>query len=311
MSEGATPKETATATATATPTKPSGAAQAEVVSLRKFDMQWIKDDSVVVMIGKRGTGKSWLVRDLLYHNRDIPFGTVINATELSNSAYSPHVPAAFIQQEYTPALLSKVLSRQKSLLTKMREESAFADIDPRAFLIMDDCMYDDRWVRDVNIRNVFMNGRHFRLFFILALQYCLGIPPVLRTNIDYVFLMRENIYQNKKKLFELFGGMFKSMESFCQVFDACTEDYGCMVLHMGSRSSRLEDMVFWYKAEDHGLKWKTCLDYFWQMQNQGQGPSTVFEDEEDGNGTDRAGRGGRGGRGGAQNVRVQVRKIGG
>ena len=45
----------------------------------KFDMSRIKDDKIVIMIGKRGTGKSWLIRDILYHHRDIPVGAVIIA----------------------------------------------------------------------------------------------------------------------------------------------------------------------------------------------------------------------------------------
>ena len=35
------------------------------LKLKKFDMASIKDDKVVVFIGKRETGKSFLVKDLL------------------------------------------------------------------------------------------------------------------------------------------------------------------------------------------------------------------------------------------------------
>ena len=36
------------------------------LQLKRFNMNMVKDDSVVVMIGKRNTGKSFLTRDLLY-----------------------------------------------------------------------------------------------------------------------------------------------------------------------------------------------------------------------------------------------------
>ena len=33
-------------------------------------------------------------------------------------------------------------------------------IDPRAFVILDDCLYDQTWTRDKLMRLLFMNGRH-------------------------------------------------------------------------------------------------------------------------------------------------------
>ena len=61
--------------------------------------------------------------------------------------------------------------------------------DPRAFLVLDDCLYDNTWTKDKNVRSLFMNGRHFKILFIITMQYALGIPPNLRTNIDYVFYL--------------------------------------------------------------------------------------------------------------------------
>ena len=58
------------------------------LNLRKFDMSKIGKGSVVVMIGKRNTGKSFLTKDLLYYKRDIPIGTVISGTEGANQFYS-------------------------------------------------------------------------------------------------------------------------------------------------------------------------------------------------------------------------------
>jgi hypothetical protein len=36
------------------------------LNLSKFDMKQVTDDKIVVMIGKRNTGKSFLIRQLLY-----------------------------------------------------------------------------------------------------------------------------------------------------------------------------------------------------------------------------------------------------
>ena len=57
------------------------------LELKKFDMRNItfkpseNQGPVIVLIGRRDTGKSFLVRDLLYYHQDIPIGTVISGTE--------------------------------------------------------------------------------------------------------------------------------------------------------------------------------------------------------------------------------------
>ena len=86
------------------------------------------------------------------------------------------------------------------------------------------------------------------MMFIITMQYALGIPLILRTNIDYVFILRENYVSNRKRLYENYAGMFPSFEVFCQVMDQCTENYECLVIHNNAKSNKLEDQVYWYKG---------------------------------------------------------------
>ena len=121
------------------------------VQLRKFDMGQVKDDKVVVLIGKRETGKSFLCKDLLHHHRDIPCGQVISGTEAANGYYSKMVPPLFIHDEYTSPIIANVLKRQKMMIDKSKANQS---IDPRAFLVLDDCLYDNTWTKDKNVRSL-------------------------------------------------------------------------------------------------------------------------------------------------------------
>ena len=240
------------------------------LELKKFDMSEITSDKVVVLIGKRNTGKSFLVKDLLYYHRKVPIGTVISATESANPFYANILPSLFIHDYYTPEIISNVCKRQKIIVNKMRTEmSKYTEskINPYAFLILDDCLFDNSWVRDNNIRSLFMNGRHYKILFIITMQYALGIPPNLRTNIDYVFILRENYVSNRKRLYEHYAGMFPTFEMFCQVMDQCTENYECLVINNSAKSNRLEDQVFWYKAAPHA-EFKIGAPEFWQHHNR-------------------------------------------
>ena len=239
------------------------------LELKKFDIRSIKPDKVCVFIGKRDTGKSFLVKDLLYHLRHIPLGTVISGTEGANKFYGHMIPSLFIHDEYTPGIVANALKRQKKVVKQMKQEEEThgkSKINPNAFLILDDCLYDNSWVRDTNIRSLFMNGRHYYIMFIITMQYALRIPPNLRTNIDYVFILRENYISNRKRLYDNYAGMFPTFDCFCQVMDQCTEDFNCLVIYNNAKSNKLEDQVFWYKAAPHE-KFTIGAPEFWKYNN--------------------------------------------
>ena len=240
------------------------------LNLRKFDMSSIDDDKVIVLIGKRDTGKSFLCKDLLYYHQDIPVGTVISATESANQFYGNMVPPLFIHDEYNEEIVQRVLHRQKKAVEKHNQEmeqSQTSKVDPRGFLILDDCLYDSSWTKSKHIRSIFMNGRHYKMMFLVTMQYALGIPPNLRTNIDYVFILRENIVSNRKRIYVSYAGMFPTFEIFCQVMDQCTENYECLVIFNNAKSNNIEDQVFWYKAESHPA-FKIGAPVFWQYHNE-------------------------------------------
>lgn len=248
------------------------------LELKKFDITRIQDDNVIVLLGKRKTGKSFLVRDIMYYHRDIPVGTVISGTESANSFYGSMVPKLFIHDEYKPEIIDNVLKRQKTITTKFNKEKAMygkTSLDPRAFLIMDDCLHDSCWKRDKNIRYIFMNGRHRKLMYLLPMQYPLGVPPDLRTNVDFTFILRENNYGNRKRIYENYASIFPTFDMFGTVMDAITEGFGCLVIDNTSRSNKLEECVFWYEAEDHET-FTLGSKIFWQAHNE-----NVADDEEE------------------------------
>ena len=254
------------------------------LELKKFDMKNIEFNTtktqgpVIVLIGRRDTGKSFLVKDLLYHHQDIPIGTVISGTEAGNGYYAKMVPKLFIHDEYNSAIIENILKRQKMVIKQINKEvDAYgrSNIDGRAFVILDDCLYDNSWARDKLMRLLFMNGRHWKILLVITMQYPLGVPPNLRTNIDYTFILREPYINNRKRIYENYAGMFPTFESFCQVMDQCTENYECLVISNNAKSNKLDDQIFWYKAGPH-RDFKLGSTEFWEMSKD-----LGSDDEED------------------------------
>jgi hypothetical protein len=241
------------------------------LKLKKFDMRMITDECVIVLLGKRFTGKSVLVKNLLSFHTDIPLGVVISPTETSNRYFGDFVPGMFIHDEFSGKIVDNVVRRQKAAVKAMQKEKesfGSSNMDPRGFLILDDCMYDSKWTKDINMRYLFLNGRHARVLMLLTLQYVMGMPPTMRSNIDFTFILRENSLVNRKKIFDNYAGMFNSFELFCTVMDQCTNNFECLVINNRTTSNKLEDQVFWYKAPLNTQPFKLCSPQYWALDRQ-------------------------------------------
>ena len=97
------------------------------------------------------------------------------------------------------------------------------------------------------------------------MQHALGLPPVLRNNIDYIFIFRNNILKEKQKIYDHYAGMFPTFEAFNQVMNQTTENFECLVIDNKIQSNKLEDQVFWYKASE--TNFKMCGADLWELQN--------------------------------------------
>ena len=243
------------------------------IKLEKFKLDWVGQNKIIVMIGSRGRGKSTILLDYLYHNQDIPFVTCVSPTDNFNHTFTPHVPSRFIFSEYTPVLVENFLKRQQNLKGKKKQaimgvgERRYAEVDCRGILIMDDCLAQNKgWKSDPSLRWIFFNGRHADITFVLTMQYQVGIPPDYRTNIDWVFLCKENKRIERQKLWKYYAGIFPKYEMFEQIFMRCTTDKKCMVINQLSESEILEEQVFWFKAKLRE-KFRICYDEFWNNNN--------------------------------------------
>jgi hypothetical protein len=224
------------------------------------------------------SGKSWLVKDIFWYHRDIPSGLIFSGTENANPFFGDFIPDSFIHSEYNPDLIEGVLSRQgrkvrdnrklakdtlngvqdNNKLTKLSKDAltriskdGLAESN-RFFIVLDDMLADaSAWKKEKTIQEIFFNGRHFNLFFILTMQYPLGIPPALRSNIDYVFVFNEPSISNRKKIWVDYGGVIPDFTMFCNILDECTSDHQCLVIKTSGNSINISDQVFYYKASDH------------------------------------------------------------
>ena len=242
--------------------------------IRDFKLEWFCPNPSICMIAKRGSGKSWVCRSIVKHFEYLPGGVIIAKTEKMSCFYGNFFPDLYIHYEYKSSILENLLYRQDIIIEKCKKAYAKnKKVDPRTFLVMDDCLASKgTWMNDQPILEVFYNGRHYQLLFILTMQFPLGIRPELRCNFDYIFLLAEDFYSNQKRLYDHYAGMFPSFDLFRQVFLQLTDDFGCMVIvNRGARGDILEK-VFHYKAVNEECGMIGCKQ-FKEFHNNNYNPN--------------------------------------
>lgn len=255
------------------------------ISLKRFKIKSILPDATILILGRRRSGKSFLARDIFYHHhQNLQSGVIFSGTEEASPFFSDFIPDSFIHPEYDPELIENILVRQKR---KIREAKAKGLSDSgkhksnNIFIVLDDMLHDaQNWKKEKTIKSIFFNGRHYNIFFILTMQYPLGITPELRSNIDYIFIFNEPSIKNRKKIYDDYAGMIPSYEHFCNILDACTQNHECLVIKSSGNSTDLKQQVFWYKAEEH-KDFKVGNPIFWKYH--GLNYNQNYEEDNDKN----------------------------
>ena len=201
--------------------------------IKKFDISKINND-VISIIGKRGVGKSLLIKNILNYYNDVKIGAIISASEASVDTYSDIVSKDKIYKHYDTQIIGDIIKEQRE------------NKDTKQIIVMDDELQVLKV--DDNLKELFMNGRCLNIIFIFTLQYPMTLQPDIRYNIDYTFIFKENVESNRKRLYEWYAGVIPTYEIFNSILDQCTQNYECLVIDNKSNNNWKESL-YWYKVE--------------------------------------------------------------
>jgi len=225
----------------------------------------LEDGSIV-----HNTGKSTMIKSLLFEKSEIaPCVQVYSGTEDSNQAYSAFIPSIFIFNAFSQTSYVNFIRRQK--LAKKHLEI------PWAIVIWDDITEDERIFNLPVVKGTYKNGRHWKIpLHILSLQYALDVKPVIRTNIDGSFILRESNKRNRKVLFENYASAIDDYADFCSIMDKITNDYTALYIHNRTQSNEFEDCIYYYKARDDiPIDFKFGCRELWMFHEKRMNPRYV------------------------------------
>lgn len=248
--------------------------------LKKWDPTSLNPRSTILIIGKRGSGKSVLMKDIAYHmscRKSIDFAVGFSCTEDSNKNLSSFLPKSLVHTSYDPGVVSKIYDQQRKQSRRSKPQNVM--------LILDDCMWKKSAFNGEVMRRLFFNSRHYNICIMLLAQYCMDLGPAIRGNIDLIFVARDLVVNNREKLYKNFFGIFDTFQKFDRVMSRVTENFTFLVLcNNDVRSNRPEDVLFYYKAALDLPRFCLGRKIYWKMD------SKVGADEEETRTTTTAGK---------------------
>lgn len=244
-------------------------ADVQLPDLLKFEPSEIKLDATLVFVGKRRTGKSWAMRNIMYLLKDkFQGGVVISQTDELNKFWRQYVPKKYIFNKYDPEILEAVFARQKKILNDINKTDEEKEKEAPFFILLDDVISDQRLKYDETLIECFVAGRHYKLFLLITTQYAKAITPVLRGNTDYCFMMKCLQQRQLEALWEDFGS-FLTKDAFAQILNTYTEDNEVLIVNT-CPDTEVDpiSMLSWWKAVDPG-EFKMGSAEYWRSAELG------------------------------------------
>jgi len=204
-----------------------------------LDLRCLNTKTVLGVIGRRNSGKSTLVRDIIRTRfSHITEGVVVNGSESSNKFYSTFMPDTFV---FCNAIDEMVL---ESYIHQAKK-----DPGTERLVVIDDQGFSSAQRRSQALREIVFNGRHYGMTLIIVAQspQSLGAPST-RANVDYIFLTRENLILQIELAYKYFFGVFPKFTDFKNVcFEMKKVPFRTLFSDMSSFGG-MREMVKFYTA---------------------------------------------------------------
>ena len=186
-------------------------------------------NKTLCVVAKRNSGKSVLIKYLVTCEKG-QFSKiyVICPTEKINRFYNSIVPDQCIfdswSEEWANALIKKMTEINANKTASERKN---------VLIILDDVFSDTNFHQSQALKVLHVRGRHLNISIINTIQYLNLLPPICRTNCDYLISGQMNRQSVQLLAEEYISGDIEKND-FIKMYNRVTKDYGFLLINNNS-----------------------------------------------------------------------------
>jgi hypothetical protein len=184
------------------------------------------------LCARRCSGKSVLLKYIIQKNKhlfDAKF--LICPTEKINKFYGDVFKPENVYETYSDNWIANLMDRMaKENAGKNDKESK------HVLLVLDDVCSDTDFHHSKTLKQLATKGRHYKVTLFITCQYLYHVPPVFRSNVDFMCVGQINSQGLDILTSEFIAGSL-SKQDFIKMYYKATSNYGFLLINNNSTKS--------------------------------------------------------------------------
>ena len=194
----------------------------EEINLKRFQFDFKEaPNPTILLVAKRNSGKSFTGVSIAEKFTHVERWSAFCGNKQTESYWSKKFGSSCSVKGIEAkglAYLKKLISYQQE---KIEEYELLNKPLPKKYelgIILDDVTADKKFSHSQELKDLLSNGRHYHITLIICCQYLKQLPPEVRTNFDYIFMLHNG--KNVRKLLHTEYLSEPDYDVFTQIFEA-------------------------------------------------------------------------------------------